>query len=296
MGEPGDVDIHPRGRPAGAGQCPYCHFALKGSNIVSCPSCGAGHHAECWEENGGCAVLGCAAVAIAARPPAPPSVPPPPPAPGAPARSSSAVVAVVLAVVAIAGAVVAVALTRNSTPIVAGESVTTPGSETSGGESTTTEEPDDGRLVVGSSYAVRIPAGFETESSGVYHQATAPGENSYTESQWRSTEEADTEIHIDYTTQFDSTQENAARGVRSRRNKPPSFREYSFGAYTRENGTEAWRWHFSTVEKGVELHRVAYYMAGCNTGYALLGVTPDSAWQRLSDVFAAAAKSLRPRC
>jgi hypothetical protein len=41
--------------------CPYCRFPLKeGAEVVRCPVCGAVHHAECWEENGGCAVVGCA--------------------------------------------------------------------------------------------------------------------------------------------------------------------------------------------------------------------------------------------
>lgn len=51
------------GRP-----CPYCRFALKqGSDVVHCPACGAVHHAECWDENQGCAVVGCAGRASGAR-------------------------------------------------------------------------------------------------------------------------------------------------------------------------------------------------------------------------------------
>ena len=195
-------------------------------------------------------------------------------------------VAVAVAVIAISGAVAAVALTGDSTP-----------SEPADTSTATTAAPaGDGRVVTGQSYSFRLPAGFVTESSGVYHEASRPGENSYTESQWRSTEDADTEIHIDYTKGFEGTIENAARGVRSRRTKGPTFREYSFGAYTREDGSEAWRWHFSTADEGVELHRVAYYLAGCDTGFALLGVAPDGAWDRLSEVFAATESSLRPRC
>lgn len=52
-------------RPAGSDEvgaaCPYCRFALKaGVEIVACPSCEAVHHEECWTDNGGCAVVGCA--------------------------------------------------------------------------------------------------------------------------------------------------------------------------------------------------------------------------------------------
>jgi len=42
--------------------CPYCRSPVaRGGDIKDCPSCGAEHHADCWAENGGCAVVGCAA-------------------------------------------------------------------------------------------------------------------------------------------------------------------------------------------------------------------------------------------
>jgi Prokaryotic RING finger family 1 len=41
--------------------CPYCRFALKeGVQIAVCAVCGASHHADCWHDNGGCAVTACA--------------------------------------------------------------------------------------------------------------------------------------------------------------------------------------------------------------------------------------------
>lgn len=40
--------------------CPYCRFPLKeGGELVLCGHCHAAHHADCWDENHGCAVLGC---------------------------------------------------------------------------------------------------------------------------------------------------------------------------------------------------------------------------------------------
>jgi len=45
---------------AAGGVCPYCRFPLKeGASAVRCEACGTLHHEECWEEGGGCAVLGC---------------------------------------------------------------------------------------------------------------------------------------------------------------------------------------------------------------------------------------------
>jgi len=80
--------------------CPYCRFPLKdGQSGVRCSGCGTVHHADCWQEGGGCAVLGCVnAGAGAAAQPAWPSAPARPSQPpvaggygyGPPARSSTA--------------------------------------------------------------------------------------------------------------------------------------------------------------------------------------------------------------
>lgn len=41
--------------------CPFCGDLIKGVGLIRlCPACRAVHHAECWEENGGCTTLGCA--------------------------------------------------------------------------------------------------------------------------------------------------------------------------------------------------------------------------------------------
>jgi len=69
--------------------CPYCRFALKaGIAGVECGGCHAIHHAECWDENRGCAMVGCAfgPSAQPAAPPvgvAPPSAASPAPSPAA---------------------------------------------------------------------------------------------------------------------------------------------------------------------------------------------------------------------
>jgi hypothetical protein len=64
--------------------CPYCRFPLKqGAPVQTCPACHASHHADCWNDNGGCAVLGCAA-APGVSPAAPPPVTAPVPVAAAP--------------------------------------------------------------------------------------------------------------------------------------------------------------------------------------------------------------------
>src|SRR5581483_3745864 len=55
--------------------CPYCRFPLKeGSDAERCDACQTVHHAECWRDGAGCAVLGCAnagSESAVERPPAP---------------------------------------------------------------------------------------------------------------------------------------------------------------------------------------------------------------------------------
>jgi hypothetical protein len=43
--------------------CPYCNAEIDTGSpgVTYCTACGAAHHAECWDENGGCTVFGCAA-------------------------------------------------------------------------------------------------------------------------------------------------------------------------------------------------------------------------------------------
>jgi hypothetical protein len=40
--------------------CPYCREPLSAANVQECPTCHLPHHADCWEENHGCTVFGCA--------------------------------------------------------------------------------------------------------------------------------------------------------------------------------------------------------------------------------------------
>ena len=77
------------GRP-----CPYCRFAFKaGLPAVQCGSCRAVHHTECWQDNGGCAVMAC--TSAPAPMVSPPSMPayataqPAPPAPPAPLQGAT---------------------------------------------------------------------------------------------------------------------------------------------------------------------------------------------------------------
>lgn len=44
--------------------CAYCLSPLPRNSAPRCVDCQAPHHADCWNENGGCAVLGCTAAPL----------------------------------------------------------------------------------------------------------------------------------------------------------------------------------------------------------------------------------------
>jgi Prokaryotic RING finger family 1 len=93
--------------------CPYCRFPLKRDvPAVRCDACGAFYHEECWQEGGGCAILGCpnaVASAGAATAPGHPSSQAPRPSPAdAPAwRGNRTLLVGILAGVLLAAAAVA---------------------------------------------------------------------------------------------------------------------------------------------------------------------------------------------
>jgi hypothetical protein len=141
--------------PAETGRaCPYCRFPLKeGVQVTVCGVCGAPHHADCWQDNSGCAVIACAGGPVAtadhatdagasptvvypAAPVAPhaePAVSPIPPMwpPQAPPpnerRSPSLAIAVIVLALAVGGAAVAIVLSRQNNNVrLAANSTTQP--------------------------------------------------------------------------------------------------------------------------------------------------------------------------
>lgn len=118
--------------------CPYCRFPLKeGSAIVQCGSCEATHHADCWQENGGCTVVGCVAGSSAdtvtkVSSPLPSDVAMPPQSPPAiRARHTPwLAIAVLVLAFAIVGTGVAFITSNNKSDATSGE--TDPPAESSG--------------------------------------------------------------------------------------------------------------------------------------------------------------------
>ncbi|RMG10812.1 MAG: hypothetical protein D6731_16800 [Planctomycetota bacterium] len=63
--EPSTAEPSAAGAPAPLvrRRCPYCHDALGTACVVFCTGCATPHHADCFSENHGCALLGCGGTA-----------------------------------------------------------------------------------------------------------------------------------------------------------------------------------------------------------------------------------------
>ncbi len=62
--------VRNKNRPDEA-NCAYCHsLVTKEDERTECAECGAAHHTDCWEENGGCAVVSCTVSAPVSATPA----------------------------------------------------------------------------------------------------------------------------------------------------------------------------------------------------------------------------------
>lgn len=107
--------MQPSRLAATAGQtgraCPYCRFPLKeGVEVVACGFCQSAHHGECWDDNGGCAIVACKGGPGAETPAAPPQTPPAaapvaaPVQPGRRGRGPAIALAVLAALAVAAGA------------------------------------------------------------------------------------------------------------------------------------------------------------------------------------------------
>jgi len=61
MTEPLPFAVHPAAEAESGPLCSICQTAIHpGEPIGPCPACASTFHEECWKENGGCAVYGCA--------------------------------------------------------------------------------------------------------------------------------------------------------------------------------------------------------------------------------------------
>ena len=224
--------------PAQTGRaCPYCHFPLKqGVAVRTCPVCDATHHAECWRDNGGCAIVACGGgptrgpVGGAAETSTAPQLvaadvypkhgvtPIPPPRLGR--RGPSLAIAVIVLALAVGGAAVAIVLSgQRGNTIVPANTVTI---------ATTVSTP-----VTGPAEGSRAPSGSAssngtTAPSGEGALPGVTGEQMRSEIQQMLLAWHEDVLRGDY---------RAAWTLLSRRKQAQDEREYGYGTWIKNQST-----------------------------------------------------------
>lgn len=277
--------------------CPYCRFPLKAeAGAAECPECHAVHHADCFDENGGCAIAGCRGKAAdEAEPPSatPVSAPPAPAvartlmqtAPAgelAPGRRRSfplfLIAAALIVALAGAGAAVVVALRRQSTT----RRVVVASAHPRHGGSPTPAAPR--APYHGDRYGISPPAGWQLVEREADH-------GSYVESKWQLPGDPSVSFLIDHTAGYRGTARSGAASVRAMTLDGEGYREVSWGPVSLPS-SEGWAWEYDLAGA----RKIDIFSTGCRTGYATLGAAPPESFSTYRHVFVGAARSLRPEC
>lgn len=230
--------------PAQTGRaCPYCRFPLKqGVAVVTCPICDATHHAECWRDNGGCAIVACAggpttrpAGGAAETPTAThrsgadvhsehgvTPIPPPPPPLGR--RSPSLAVAVIVLALAVGGAAVAIVLSNQGGNTVRVSNVTTAQTVT---VATTASTPTAG-TTEGTATTGGTTTGTGTTPSGEGTLPSVTSQQMQSEIQQMLLAWHEDVVHGDY---------RAAWALLSRRKQAQDEHEYGYSTWVKNQST-----------------------------------------------------------
>lgn len=302
--------------------CPYCRFPIKGGGLAAvCTGCSAIHHAECWTDNQGCAVVGCAQAPVARR--LPPRTSPRPPTtlpqatrqPPSVALASPAAAALdqpaaprpraqtrglTLAVGGLALAVVGVAVVLLVTRSDAGTRKVVPPASISHAPATTsgptagaappaaaspgqtTTRPTDQTRYTGQGFAIGYPSGWSLDRREI-------DEGGYVESRWHLPGEPAVVLLIDHTVGTHGTAAQAGQGVRSGVSHENGYRELAWGSQALPAGP-AQIWQF--VVGGQE--EIDTFLVVCGTGYGVLGKAPAAEFSQYQTLFAEATRSLTP--
>lgn len=300
--------------------CPYCRFPIKeGGDITACPACRSVHHTDCWDDNLGCAITGCAngptigadgtqqpTEAIAAQPTVLragsarlPTPSPPPPRPAGRNRNRDALLVVAVIVILILGGAVAFLVGHDSghaattTEVVNNAtSETSPAAHTTvrsrESEAAATSPPPRTRLALqayqGSDYSMMIPSGWSQEVNELRRGQEV-------ESKWGSPSAGGEYLRVDVHSPTHLSAEADANPVREGLEKQSSYREmgYESGDLSRSG---SWMWVFG--DEGDD--RIDYFFETCSNTVAVLGSSSPSRFNVLRSTFREVADSFRSTC
>jgi Prokaryotic RING finger family 1 len=304
--------------------CPYCRFPIKeGTEVTVCPTCGAPHHTECWNDNQGCAITACASgpATVPTTPPTATSTQAVPPAavvprqprvgparapytpPGRPPRDRARNGALFASLVAILvlGAALAFVIGKGSGHTTTTELVKTEAASHGAGRTTSTTTPKEPSTTTssldpgsstpsltsytGSNFSMMIPSGWVQD----VHEKQL-GEEA--ESRWSNPSNSSEYILLDVHTPAHVTMREGAEPVRDQLAKQPGYTQIYYGPGSLSRHPESWMWIFEI--EGAE--RIDYFFETCSNTMGVLGSAPPSRFNELRGTYTEVANSFRSEC
>jgi Prokaryotic RING finger family 1 len=299
--------------------CPYCRFPIKeDTEVTVCPTCSSPHHTECWTDNQGCAITGCASGpgSTSAPPPGPqtqamPAVPesprpsPPPVGYVPPGRSPrdrarNGVLFVSLAAILVLGAALAFVIGKsNDHGTTTTEIVKTEALDIRSGHTTSTINPKEPSSTPqhsgtntptltsysGSNFSMMIPSGWVQD----VHEKQL-GEEA--ESKWSNPSNSGEYILLDVHMPTHITMHEGAEPVRDQLVKQPGYTQIYYGPGDLSQHSESWMWIFEI--EGAE--RIDYFFETCSNTMGVLGSAPPSRFNELRGTYREVANSFRSSC
>jgi hypothetical protein len=303
--------------------CPYCRFPIKeDTEVTVCPTCGSSHHEECWSDNDGCTITGCASgptSSVQATNPEPqtrpmqttpipprPAVPRPPAGGGPPRRDrarSGALFAALIAILVL-GAALAFTIGRTgghsstaTTEIVTTTGAAAPNAPKSPGEAAP-DEPATTQTQArrtasaprlqsyeGSSFSAMIPASWHQDVGEVQSGKEA-------ESKWSNPANSSEYVRVDVHTPTHLSTREDAEPVREDLQKSAAYNEISYAPGDLSQHARSWAWVFEDEHS----ERVDYFFETCSNTIAVLGSTSPARFSEMSATFQRIADSFRSSC
>ncbi len=142
-----------------------------------------------------------------------------------------------------------------------------------------------GPTFTGDDFTMQPPAGWHLALDEV-------SKSGYVESRWHLAGAPGVALFVDHTPGYAGTAFNAANGERQDFLSLPGYQQVGFApiSLTADPNGEQWTFILNGAEK------VDTFAVACNTGYAVLGQAPASAWDEYAQTFQAVAQSLQPDC
>ena len=303
--------------------CPYCRFPIKeGTEVTVCPTCNSPHHAECWNDNRGCAMIACAsgpgspsaqpaepqtqpmtAAAVVPLTPRPGSPPVGYAPPGRPPRDRvrNGALFASLAAILILGAALAFVIGKSNSHGTTTELVKTEAPDTSSSHTPSTTAPKESSTTTsshdsesnapslmsysGSNFSIMIPSGWAQDVD-----EKQLGEEA--ESKWSNPSHSTEYILLDVHTPAHVTMREGAEPVRDQLVKQPGYTQIYYGPGRLSRHPESWMWIFEI--EGAE--RIDYFFETCSNTMGVLGSAPPARFNELRGTYTEVANSFRSEC